>query len=236
MNNYIIEGNVKKGINLSIGVFSYIKGPVVFGNNVEIGSHCVIGHIPQDYRYKGEETYIVIEDNVVLSSHVIVSRATGIENKTVVGKGSRVMSFVHISHNMFIGEGVIIISGSMFGGETQIGNYAYIGGKTATHQFVRVGSYAFTGAMSYLSQDLPPFLAGTGSPFYIYGVNTLGLLRHGFNKEQINRIKHYYELYKRGIDLMLKEVETWVNEMPFFTSVLDFFSVSSKRGYRRKFL
>ncbi len=252
-----IDEGVKLGKGVSIGPFSYIEsgaeigdgtiiGPnVVIRKNTRIGKNCriyqfaSIGEIPQDLKFKGEDTYLEIGDGNIIREFVTINRGTGHGGGvTRIGDGNLLMAYVHVAHDCSIGNGVILANAVNLAGHVTIEDNAILGGLTAVHQFVRIGRLAFIGGMSGVAMDIPPFVKAAGNRTKLYGINTIGLKRHGFSNEVISALKRAYRIYfMKG--LLSKEAIFEIkadHSLMRFKEVQDFvrFLESSERGICRK--
>ncbi len=195
----VVEGNIKIGKGTKIGNRVTLKGKVTIGENCRIYEGAVIGEEPQHLKYSGEESEVLIGNNVVIREYVTVHRGTALDKmKTVIGDGCMLMAYAHIAHDCIVGKGVIMANCATLGGHVEVGDYAFIGGLSAVHQWARVGAYAMVGGLSGVSLDIPPFTVASGQHAYLYGINTVGLERNGFSKERISAIKKAYRLLFRS--------------------------------------
>ena len=190
----IIEDDVIIGERNTFESHVIVRKGTVIGNDNTIHAGVHIGVIPQDYHYRGEDSYCHIGNNNTIREYATISKATGKKQKTVIGDGNFIMTYVHVAHNVIISNHTIIASGAQLGGHVQLGDYATVGGLAGVHQFCRIGKYAMLGAKSYLNQDLPPYLLACGNRALVYGVNVRGLQRNTFNRSDIERIKEIYRL------------------------------------------
>jgi UDP-N-acetylglucosamine acyltransferase len=155
---------------------------------------CVLGGAPQDRKYNDEETWLEIGDNTQLREYTTVNRGSAARGKTLIGADCLLMTYVHVAHDCALDDGVILANAVQLAGHIHIGSCAYVGGLTPVHQFVRIGTHAFVGGGSRLPQDVPPFSRAAGNPYKLYGINTLGLTRAGFDDETRAALKHAYRL------------------------------------------
>ncbi len=233
----VIEGRVTIGNGCYIGPHAVIKGPTTIGNNCKIYQFASIGEIPQDLKFKGEETTLVIGEGNVIREYVTVNRGTvGGGGQTSLGKGNFLMSYVHVAHDCMIGDYNILANVATLAGHVTIENFAIIGALSAVHQFARIGSYAFVSGMTGVSLDIPPFVKAAGSRSKLYGLNTIGLRRHDFQEETISALKKAYRLVFRsklrmeeGIDQIESDP---IGEIEAVQKFVDFLR-TSKRGICR---
>lgn len=208
--NVIIRGNVEidEGTKIQAGVI--IEGNVKIGKNNVIFPYTTIGFVPQDYAYKGEDSWVIIGDNNIIREYVNIHRATGEKNVTKVGNNNYIMGYVHLAHNVKIGSNVIIVNSAGLAGYVEVEDNAYISGLVGVHQFVRVGAYSIIGGVSAVTQDVPPYVLVRGVPASVYGLNLVGLRRKGFSNERIKPIRDAFRiLYQKGypIDKALSEIK-----------------------------
>ena len=189
----IIEGGVRihKGVKLLAN--AYICRGTEIGEGTEVHMGAVIGNAPQDYAYKGAETFTKIGKNNVIREYVTIHRGTKEGTSTVVGDNNFIMVQAHLGHNCDVGNNVIIANGALLAGYVQVSEGAFISGNVVFHQFCRIGQYAMIGGFTGVNQDVPPYLTVRG-PSVIRGVNLVGLRRAGFNRERITEVKDAYKM------------------------------------------
>ncbi|MDR1340805.1 MAG: acyl-ACP--UDP-N-acetylglucosamine O-acyltransferase [Prevotellaceae bacterium] len=215
--NYI-HANAKLGKNVTVGPFSCISEHVEIGEGtkiesnvvimdyVKIGANChifpgaVIGAIPQDLKFKGETSRVEIGDNCTIRECVTVNRGTASSGKlkTSIGNNCLIMSYSHIAHDCMIGNSVVMASFTGLAGETDIDDYAILGGKTGTHQFSRIGTHVMTMGGSLVGKDIPPYIIAGHLPLSFGGVNRIGLRRRGFSIQKIEEISSIYKVIYQG--------------------------------------
>ncbi|MFQ5329654.1 MAG: acyl-ACP--UDP-N-acetylglucosamine O-acyltransferase [Thermodesulfobacteriota bacterium] len=201
----VIGEHVRIGKNTRIASHAVIDKWVTIGEGCDIFQFTSIGAPPQDLNYKGEETVTIIGDNNVIREFVTIHRATTKEErKTVIGDNNLLMAYVHVAHDSIIGNSVIMANTATLGGHVVIEDHVIVGGLVAVHQFVRIGAYAIIGGASAVSKDVPPYVLAVGNRAHVYGLNSVGLRRHGFSKGDINDIKHAYNIIFRS-SLPLRE-------------------------------
>lgn len=238
------------GEGCEIGPFCYIDKNVVIGNNnrlmnsitvlsgARIGNNntlfpgAVIGAIPQDLKFKGEETTAEIGDNNTIRENVTINRGTAAKGKTVVGSNNLLMEGMHVAHDAIVGNGCIIGNTTKIAGEVVIDDFAIISACVLIHQFCHIGSYVMVGGGTRTSQDIPPFCMAAREPVAYCGLNLVGLRRRGFSKEIIENIHNTYRLlYQRGKlrEECLKEIRETIPMSQEIEYILNFVT-SSKRG------
>ena len=238
------------GEGCEIGPFCYIDKNVVIGKNnhlmnsvtllsgARIGDGnrifpgAVIGAIPQDLKFKGEETTAEVGDNNTIRENVTINRGTAAKGKTVVGSNTLLMEGMHVAHDAVVGNGCIIGNTTKIAGEVVIDDFAIISACVLIHQFCHVGSYVMVGGGTRTSQDIPPYCMAAREPVAYCGLNLVGLRRRGFSRELIENIHNTYRLlYQRGKlrEECLQEIRETVPMSPEIEYILDFIT-SSKRG------
>lgn len=215
-----IHPDAKLGSDVTVEPFAFVAGNVVVGDGTwigpnatildgaRIGSNCrifptaVISGIPQDLKFKGEETTAELGDNTTVREAVTVNRGTAAVGKTVVGKNCLLMATSHVGHDCNIGDNCIIGNGTGLAGEVKVEEWAILSGGTLVHQFARIGAHAFIGGGSKIRIDVPPFIKADREPLSYMGLNTVGLTRRGFSKERIDEIHNIYRvLYQNNMNL-----------------------------------
>jgi UDP-N-acetylglucosamine acyltransferase len=238
------------GEGCEIGPFCYIDKNVVIGKNnhlmnsvtllsgTRIGDGnrifpgAVIGAIPQDLKFKGEETTAEVGDNNTIRENVTINRGTAAKGKTVVGSNNLLMEGMHVAHDAVVGNGCIIGNTTKIAGEVVIDDFAIISACVLIHQFCHVGSYVMVGGGTRTSQDIPPYCMAAREPVAYCGLNLVGLRRRGFSRELIENIHNTYRLlYQRGKlrEECLQEIRETVPMSLEIEYILDFIT-SSKRG------
>ncbi len=196
----IIGEHVEMGAGTVIGPHVVVDGHTTIGRNNRIFQFSSIGEIPQDKKYKGEPTRLVIGDNNTIRECCTFNLGT-VQDKavTTIGSGNWIMAYVHVAHDCVIGDNNTIANSVQFAGHVEIGNHTLIGGQSGIHQFVRVGDFAMLGFQTRLSQDLPPFVTAVGNPAEAKGPHQEGPRRAGFSDARLDMIKKMYRtLYRAG--------------------------------------
>lgn len=190
------------GKNVTIDAFAYIDDNVILGDNCHVFPHAVIGCVPQDLKFKGEETWTIIGDNCVLREFVTIHRGTASKGKTVVGNNNLIMAYCHVAHDCVLGNNIIMSNATQLAGEVEIDDYAIIGGGTLVHQFSRIGGHVMIQGGSKINKDIPPFAIVARDPIAFCGINSVGLNRRGFTPEQIHTVQEVYRLlYNNGLNV-----------------------------------
>lgn len=215
-----IDPDAKIGNNVEIGPFAFIDKNVEIGdnnvimananilygsrigNNNRIFPGAVIGAIPQDLKFRGEETTAEIGDNNTIRENVTINRGTAAKGKTIVGSNNLLMEGVHVAHDAHVGNGCIIGNSTKMAGEIVIDDNAIISASVLMHQFCRVGGYTMIQGGSRFSKDIPPFIIAGREPIAYSGINIVGLRRRGFSNELIENIHNAYRIiYQSGLNV-----------------------------------
>src|SRR5664279_788261 len=206
----IIEPFATVSKDVVIGDGSYI-GPTAtilpgcrIGKNCRIFSGAVIGGEPQDLKFKGEYTTVEIGDNTTIREYVTVNKGTAAKGKTVIGSNCLIMAYVHVAHDCFVGNNVILVSYTALAGEVVIDDYAILGGHSGVHQFCHIGKHVMLSGGSLVRKDVPPYIKAGREPLSYAGVNSIGLRRREFTNEMITQIQDIYRIiYQKGYNLSL---------------------------------
>ena len=246
-----IHPEAKIGQNCEIGPFCFIDANVVIGDNnvlmnsvtVLSGSRigngnrifpgAVIGAIPQDLKFRGEETTAEIGDNNISRENVTINRGTAAKGRTVVGNNNLLMEGMHVAHDVFLGNGCIIGNGTKFAGEVVIDDFAIVSAHVLVHQFCRIGSYVMVSGGTKCSQDVPPYSMIARDPAAYCGLNLVGLKRRGFSTEIINNLHSAYNILFNTSALFAERIEQIRANVPPSKEIdyLVEFLTTSKRGF-----
>ncbi len=228
----VIEGDVRIGAGTQIGPHVVISGPTVIGENNRFFQFGSIGAEPQDKKYQGEPTRLVIGDNNTFRENVTINRGTVQDRgETTIGDDNWIMAGVHIAHDCVVGNHTIFANASALAGHVQVHDWAILGGYTLVHQFCRIGAHSFCGMGSVINQDVPDFVVVSGNLAEPRGINTEGLRRRGFTQEQLSIIKKAYRiLYRAGnrLEKALEEIALINDESGTLDSLLDFLRASNR--------
>ncbi len=198
--NVVIEPFVTVSKNVEIGEGTWLGPHVTIMEGTKIGKNCrifpgaVIGAVPQDLKFKGEETFVEIGDNTTIREYVTINRGTKARGQTVVGSNCLLMAYVHIAHDCIVGNNCILVNGVAVAGEVTIDDWAIIGGLSAIHQFVRIGAHVMISGGSLVRKDVPPFVKAAREPLSYVGINSIGLRRRSFSSETIKEIQEIYRI------------------------------------------
>lgn len=227
--------------NVEIGPGTKIGSNVTILEGTRIGAGCtifpgaVVGAIPQDLKFRGEDTLAIIGDNTTLRECVTVNRGTASKGFTRVGSNTLIMAYSHVAHDCVVGNNVIISNASQLAGEVVVDDFAVIGGGSLIHQFCHIGSYIMMQGGALVNKDIPPFIRAAREPISFTGINTIGLRRRGFSTETIELIQEAYRiLYFSGLGIAdaLAEIEAKLPATPERDAIVGFVR-SSERGILR---
>lgn len=190
----MIGPNVRVGAGTEIGPHVLIEKDTDVGEGCRISQGAVLGTDPQDLKYGGEDSRLVVGDRTVIREYATLNRGTAASGETVVGNDCMLMAYSHIAHDSVIGSNVVIANAVNMAGHVLIEDWAIVGGLTAIHQFVRIGAHAFVGGATRASQDVAPYCRVAGSPAKLYGLNSVGMERRGFTDEMKRELKKAYRI------------------------------------------
>ena len=248
-----IDPEAQIGENVEIGPFVFIDKNVVIGdnnvimpnanilygsrigNNNRIFPGAVIGAVPQDLKFRGEETTAEIGDNNTNRENVPITRGTAAKGKTVVGNNNLLMEGVHVAHDTIVGSNCIIGNSTKMAGEVVIDDNAIVSANVLMHQFCRVGGYVMIQGGSRFSKDIPPFIIAGREPIAYSGINIVGLRRRGFSNELIENIHNAYRIiYNSGKNVSdaLVQIREEIPMTPEIEYIVSFIE-NSQRGILR---
>ena len=230
-----IAGNVEIGEGTWIGPNSTILDGARIGKKCSIFPSSIISGIPQDLKFRGEETTAEIGDNTTVRECVTVNRGTAAVGRTVIGNGCLLMAYAHIGHDCVIGNNCIIGNSSGLAGEVNVDDWAILSGSTLVHQFSHIGGHVMIGGGAKVRTDVPPFIKADREPLSYLGLNTVGLTRRGFEKERIDEIHNIYRvIYQSNMNISqaLDQVEKEFKSSPDRDYILEFIR-KSERGIIR---
>jgi len=234
----IVGEHVKIGRGTKVGAHTVIDGWTTIGENNQIFHLASVGAVPQDLKYKGEETYLKIGDRNIIREFATLHLGTVTGNgETTVGSGNLFMAYSHVAHDCSIGNGVVMANAATLAGHVKVEDYAILGGLSAIHQFTRIGAHAMIGGGTLVGMDIPPYTITTGDrrDARLRGLNLVGLKRHNFSDEVIASLKKAYKILVLS-DLKLKDaLERIKNEVPSSPEVDHFttFVETAQRGICR---
>lgn len=252
----VIHPKAQIGENVTIGPFSYIDENVEIGDNTwigpnvtifsgaRIGNNCrifpgaVIAGIPQDLKFRGEETTAIVGDFTTVREFVTINRGTSAANQTMIGKHCLLMAYVHVAHDCHLGDHVILANNVNLAGHVEIEDWVILEGLVAVQQFMKIGAHSFIAGGSLVRTNVPPFVKAAREPLSYAGINTVGLRRRNFSQDQINHIQDIYRiLYVRGYNTKhaLEIIESSILPTSEREQILNFVRESEAlmRGFRQ---
>jgi len=239
--NVVIEPFVTIDRDVEIGEGTRIGSSVSILPGTRIGKNCnifpgaVIGAIPQDLKFKGEYSNVIIGDNNTIRECVTINRGTASKGKTQLGNNNLIMAYSHVAHDCQLGNFVILGNNTQLAGEVIVDSWAIISGMTGIHQFCRIGTHVMIGGGSLVRKDVPPFIKASREPLSYVGINSIGLRRRNYNNEKIREIQDIYRyIYQKGLNTA-QAIDIIEAEMPA-TQERDevlLFVKDSKRGIIR---
>ncbi len=232
----VIGEGVVLGARTSVGANASIQGPATFGTDNRIYPHAALGSDPQDLKYRGEPTRLVVGSRNTFREFMTVHRGTpGGHGETVVGDDNYFMNFSHVAHDNRIGSRVVLANGAVLAGHVEVGDHAILSAYSGAHQFIRIGKYAFVGAYSPLRRDVLPYCRTDGAEGEVktYGLNTVGLKRHGFSDERIEALQKAYRILVKSKLNTSQALERIAEELPGQPDVEELvrFIKSTERGF-----
>lgn len=232
----IVDSKVRIDSGTRIGPHAVITGRTTIGKNNHIFQFTSIGEQPQDKKYAGEDTELIIGDNNTIRELCTFSRGSmqggGV---TSIGSHNWIMACVHIAHDCHLGDNIIMANNASLAGHVTVGNHAILSGYSLIHQFCTVGEHSFTSFASHVNQSIPPYVTVSGEKARVKGINSEGLKRRGYTPEQIKQVRRAYKaIYREG--LPLEEAKTKLAAMaadaPEVQTMVDFLN-SAERGIIR---
>ncbi len=203
--NVVIEPFTTIHNNVTIGEGTWIGSNVTIMEGARIGKNCnifpgaVISAMPQDLKYQGEETTVIIGDNTTIRECATINKGTSDRMKTIIGNNCLIMAYCHVAHDCVVGDGCIFSNNSTLAGHVTIGTNVVLAGMVAVHQFVSIGNHAFVTGGSLVRKDVPPYVKAAREPLSYVGINSIGLRRRGFDADKIREIQNIYRiLYQKN--------------------------------------
>jgi UDP-N-acetylglucosamine acyltransferase len=228
----VIGPNVKVGARTRIASHVLIERDTSIGEECTISQGVVLGTDPQDLKYMGEPTTLIVGDRTVIREYATLNRGTIASGVTRVGSDCMLMAYCHVAHDCHLGNHVILSNAVNMAGHVSIGDWAIVGGLTPIHQFVRIGAHAFVGGATRVAKDVPPYVKAAGSPMQLYGLNSVGLQRRGFPEEVRRELKRAYRLFfasNHNVGQALERAREELRALPEVETFLSFFE-NSERG------
>ncbi|MDR1699173.1 MAG: acyl-ACP--UDP-N-acetylglucosamine O-acyltransferase [Prevotellaceae bacterium] len=239
--NVIIDPFVTVEKNVVIGDGTHLYPNAVVLNGARIGKNCnimsgaVVAGIPQDLKFKGEETLAIIGDGTTLRECVTVNRGTASRGKTVVGSKCLIMAYSHVAHDCILANNIILGNATQLAGEVEVEDFAIISGGCLVHQFSKIGAHVMIQGGSRVNKDVPPYIIAAREPIVYAGVNAVGLRRRGFAVEQIREIQDIYRtLFLSGLNntQALETIDNEYSESEVRNNIVNFVR-NSQRGILR---
>ncbi|MDE5720414.1 MAG: acyl-ACP--UDP-N-acetylglucosamine O-acyltransferase [Paramuribaculum sp.] len=227
-----IEENVEIGEGTRIGSNVTIMSGARIGKNCRIFPGAVVSAVPQDLKFRGEDTVAIIGDNTTLRECVTINRGTAARGRTVVGSNCLIMAYCHVAHDCVVGDNVVMSNATQLAGEVQVDNYAVIGGGALVHQFCHIGPHVMLQGGALVNKDIPPYVKAAREPISFAGVNSIGLRRRGFSSDTIREIQEIYRyLYLSGLNNSdaVERIEAELPATPERDEII-LFVRNSKRG------
>lgn len=236
-----------------IGAFAYIEANVVIGartkvmanatvlSGARIGEDCtifpsaVVGAIPQDLKFRGEDTLAIIGNHTVIRECATVHRGTASKGQTVVGDHCLIMAYSHVAHDCLLHNHIILSNATQLAGEVVVEDYAIMGGGSLVHQFTHIGAHSMTQGGTKVNKDIPPYVIAAREPVSFCGINSVGLSRRGFTREQVAAIQDTYRLiYMSGLNVSqaLQQIQDTLPPSAERDEIVNFIT-SSPRGVIR---
>jgi len=232
----VIHGDVSIGAGVRIGSHVVIEPYVTIGPDCQIFQYAALGAVPQSVKFEGEKTAVKIGRATTVREFVTIHRGTGFGGGiTEVGEENYLMAYTHIAHDCRPGRKVMMANNATLAGHITIGDNATIGGLVAIHQFVRIGEYAFIGGKSAVVKDVPPYVIAAGDRVKLHGLNMVGLKRQGFSPQSLSALKKTYRIiFRIGLTLneAIERVKAEVEQVPEVRHFIEFIQ-SSTRGITR---
>ena len=211
----VIGPSVTIGADTIIGPHAVIESHTDIGRNCRISQFSSIGGVPQDLKYRGEETRVVIGDNNVIKEYVTINRATDSDiGVTLIGTNNLIMAYCHVAHNCKLGNHIVLSNAVNLAGHVHIDDFVGVGGMTAVRQFTRIGEQAFIAGASAVNNDIPPYLLVSGNHAKPFGLNLVGLKRRGFTDATLSDLKKAYKIVFRSSLLLSQALEKLDNDFP----------------------
>ena len=228
----IIGENVKIGSDCVIDSFAQVLGYTELGKSCHIFPYAVVGNIPQDLKYKGDKSFLIIGNNNKIREFVTINPGTDKGAKTTIGSDNLIMAYSHIAHDCKVGDGNVFANSATLAGYVTVGNRIVIGGLVAIHQFCRLGDFSIIGGCSKVVQDIPPFSMSDGHPAAICGLNIVGLKRAKFPSSTIRTLKKAFKIIFFDNHLIAQSKELVQKDLPPLKELEHLFEFisSSKRG------
>jgi len=227
----VVEENVFIGAGSQIASSALIASGARLGENVKVHHGAVVGSVPQDLKFAGEDTQAVIGDGTIVREYATVNRGTVDRGETRVGPNCLLMAYSHVAHDCLLGRNVIMGNAATLAGHIEIGDYAILSGILPVHQFVKIGTHAMIGGGFRVPQDVCPYSLAAGYPLKVAGLNAVGLKRRGFSKESLRHLQQAFKfLFFSGLNTSqaVEQIKSEVEMCDEIRVVLDFIEASNR--------
>ncbi len=228
----IIEDDVQIGDGTTVASCALVASGARIGSSVKIHHGAVISTIPQDLKFAGEKSTVVIGDGTNVREYATVNRGTSARGETTVGKNCMLMSYSHVGHDCILGDNIIMSNSVNLAGHVEIGDYAILGGVLPIHQFVKIGPHVMIGGGFRVQQDVCPYALVAGYPLKVIGINSVGLKRRGFDKDVIKTLEKTFKILffsKLNTSQALERIKGEIEPIAQVQEIVDFFE-KSERG------
>lgn len=226
-----IEANVEIGARTKIMANASVLYGARIGADCTVFPSAVVGAIPQDLKFQGEETLAIIGDHTVIRECATVHRGTASKGKTVVGNYCLIMAYSHVAHDCLLHDHIIMSNATQLAGEVVVDDYAILGGGSLVHQFTHVGAHSMTQGGTKVNKDIPPYVLAAHDPISFCGINSVGLSRRGFTREQITAIQDTYRIvYMSGLNTTqaLQQINDTLPQSAERDAIVEFITTSPR--------
>lgn len=226
-----IEANVEIGARTTVMANATILSGARIGTDCTIFPSAVVGAIPQDLKFHGEDTLAIIGNNTIIRECATVHRGTASKGKTVVGNNCLIMAYSHVAHDCLLHDHIIMSNATQLAGEVVVEDYAILGGGSLVHQFTHIGAHSMTQGGTKVNKDIPPYVIAAREPVSFCGINSVGLNRRGFTREQISAIQDTYRLiYMSGLNVSqaLQQINDTLPASPERDEIVNFITTSPR--------
>lgn len=226
-----IEANVEIGARTKIMANASVLSGTRLGADCTVFPSAVVGAIPQDLKFKGEDTLAIIGDHTVIRECATVHRGTASKGKTIVGNYCLIMAYSHVAHDCLLHDHIIMSNATQLAGEVVVDEYAILGGGSLVHQFTHVGAHSMTQGGTKVNKDIPPYVIAAREPVSFCGINSVGLSRRGFTKEQVTAIQDTYRLiYMSGLNVSqaLQQINETLPQSTERDAIINFITTSPR--------
>lgn len=226
-----IEANVEIGARTKIMPNATVLSGARIGEDCTVFPSAVVGAIPQDLKFRGEDTIAVVGNHTVIRECATIHRGTASKGQTIVGDYCLIMAYSHVAHDCLLHDHIILANATQLGGEVVVDDYAILGGGSLVHQFSHIGAHSMTQGGTKVNKDIPPYVIAAHDPVSFCGINSVGLLRRGFTREQIAAIQDTYRLiYMSGLNTTqaLQQIDETLPASPERNAIVEFIATSPR--------